>query len=254
MGKTKTTSSDLPALKIGSRVRCTDDGVEGHIAWANAVWVKIKWNDGEVVTWRRESLAGRPIEIRDADDEVRSEQPAEPVAEQVEGPATESEQGTPAEQSTPEAEAAPEQVNVTEPPATDTAVPERTPEAPATEAVPPAPEQTEGTTAALVIFTPESAALTKPKRERKAKTPAEPKEKKVSALNAAARVLAEAGQQMTCKEMIAAMAMKGYWSTPGGKTPAATLCSAILREIKMKGAESRFVKAAPGRFTSRGTV
>jgi hypothetical protein len=59
---------------------------------------------------------------------------------------------------------------------------------------------------------------------------------------------------MTCKEMVEAMAAKGYWSTPGGKTPDATLCSAILREIKVKGAESRFVKAAPGRFTSRTTV
>ena len=47
---------------------------------------------------------------------------------------------------------------------------------------------------------------------------------------------------------------KGYWSSPGGKTPDATLCSAILREIKVKGEQSRFIKAAPGRFSSRPTA
>jgi hypothetical protein len=33
--------SSLPALKIGSRVRCTDDGVEGRITWANSASVKV---------------------------------------------------------------------------------------------------------------------------------------------------------------------------------------------------------------------
>ena len=32
---------------------------------------------------------------------------------------------------------------------------------------------------------------------------------------------------MNCQEMIEAMAAKGYWKSPGGKTPAATLYSAI---------------------------
>ena len=44
-----TTSGEQPSLKLGSRVRCTDDGVTGRIAWANAVSVKIKWDDGEEV-------------------------------------------------------------------------------------------------------------------------------------------------------------------------------------------------------------
>jgi hypothetical protein len=34
----------------------------------------------------------------------------------------------------------------------------------------------------------------------------------------------------------------------GGATPAATLYSAILREIKAKGKESRFVKTERGKF------
>jgi hypothetical protein len=72
--------------------------------------------------------------------------------------------------------------------------------------------------------------------------------KKLSALDAAAKVLAETGQPMSCKEMIEAMAQKGYWSSPGGKTPSATLYSGILKEIATKGKESRFLKTDRGRF------
>ncbi len=72
----------------------------------------------------------------------------------------------------------------------------------------------------------------------------------MSCLDAAAKVLAEAGQPMTTQEMIDAMAAKGYWSSPGGKTPSATLYSAILRELS-KGAESRFVKTERGKFTRK---
>jgi hypothetical protein len=75
-----------------------------------------------------------------------------------------------------------------------------------------------------------------------------PKAKKLSALDAAAKVLGETGQAMTCPEMIGAMAAKGYWTSPGGKTPQATLYSAVAREITTKGAHSRFVKADRGKF------
>src|SRR5947209_4447468 len=72
-----TGTTTLPALKIGSRVRCTDDNVAGRIVWANGLSVKIKWDDGEQVTWRRDALAGRPVEILDADAEGgRTEAPA----------------------------------------------------------------------------------------------------------------------------------------------------------------------------------
>jgi hypothetical protein len=54
---------------------------------------------------------------------------------------------------------------------------------------------------------------------------------------------------MTCKEFIDAMAQKGYWSSPKGKTPASTLYSAVLRELTTKGKESRFKKADRGQFT-----
>jgi hypothetical protein len=98
---------------------------------------------------------------------------------------------------------------------------------------------------------PAPTAPAKPKRQRKAVAPTEPKEKKLSAIDAAVKVLTEAGQAMTTQEMIEAMASKGYWSSPGGKTPAATLYSSILRELDVKGEQSRFVKAAPGRFSLR---
>ena len=71
---------------------------------------------------------------------------------------------------------------------------------------------------------------------------------KLSALDAAARVLAESGQAMTCQELIAAMASKNYWTSPAGKTPQATLYSALTREIKTKKDQSRFRKAERGKF------
>src|SRR5271156_4180035 len=71
---------------------------------------------------------------------------------------------------------------------------------------------------------------------------------KVSALTAAARVLQEAGVAMSCPELIQVMADKGYWKSPGGQTPQATLYSALTREIKVRGKEARFKKAGPGKF------
>jgi hypothetical protein len=76
--------------------------------------------------------------------------------------------------------------------------------------------------------------------------------KKLSALDAAARILGETDQGMNSKELIDQMAAKGYWTSPGGQTPHATLHAAISREIKVKGKDSRFTKAGPGKFTASG--
>jgi hypothetical protein len=92
------------------------------------------------------------------------------------------------------------------------------------------------------------AAAAAPAKKTKAKKVKERKAKKTSALDAAVRVLEEAGQPMTCPDMIEAMRAKGYWTSPGGATPAATLYSAILREINAKGKDSRFVKTERGKF------
>ena len=70
---------------------------------------------------------------------------------------------------------------------------------------------------------------------------------KLSCLDAAAQVLKESNAAMSTTEMIEQMAAKGYWTSPGGKTPAATLYSALLRELK-KGNDSRFKKTDKGRF------
>lgn len=42
---------------------------------------------------------------------------------------------------------------------------------------------------------------------------------KMSCIDAAARVLAEAGEPLNAKQMIEAITTKGYWTSPGGKTP-----------------------------------
>ena len=72
-----------------------------------------------------------------------------------------------------------------------------------------------------------------------------------SALDAAARVLRESGQPLSCPELIEQMAAKGYWTSPKGKTPSSTLYAAIAREVKLKGAASRFIKTGPGTFAYR---
>ncbi|MEX1098754.1 MAG: winged helix-turn-helix domain-containing protein [Planctomycetales bacterium] len=90
------------------------------------------------------------------------------------------------------------------------------------------------------------AAAAKPPRKPKA-------DGKMSALDAAAKVLGEAGEPMNAKGMIDAMAEKKYWTSPGGKTPHATLYAAILREINAKGKDARFEKTDRGLFQIANT-
>lgn len=110
---------------------------------------------------------------------------------------------------------------------------------PAKEAsVPPLLDQTEaGKTAAKTpAHGKKQPAKTKPQRHQ------------LSALDAAAKVLAESAEPMTTRQMIDAMAAKGYWTSPGGATPHATLYSAILREMTVKNADARFLKTERGKF------
>jgi hypothetical protein len=92
---------------------------------------------------------------------------------------------------------------------------------------------------------PETKAEAKTAKTKKVK---EPKAEKVSAIEAAAQLLAGSKEPMNCKALIEAMAAKGLWTSPGGKTPHATLYSAILREINEKGKEARFKKTDRGHF------
>jgi hypothetical protein len=93
----------------------------------------------------------------------------------------------------------------------------------------------------------ETVATTPPPSPEKPVSPAN----KLSALDAAAKVLAETGQALNCAELIAAMAAQGYWSSPRGRTPAGTLYSAVLREIQIKGEKARFRKTSRGKFALR---
>ncbi len=113
----------------------------------------------------------------------------------------------------------------------------------------PKPPETETVDAGggiLVEIAPPPAKVPKP-------TPVA-KPRKASALSAAAAVLATATEPMTTKDLIAAMAAAGTWTSPGGKTPEATLSAAIGREIVTKGDASRFRKTAPGRYIANASV
>jgi short subunit dehydrogenase-like uncharacterized protein len=86
----------------------------------------------------------------------------------------------------------------------------------------------------------------KPPKAKKAKS-----DGKLSALNAAARVLESFAEPMTTKELVEAMASRGLWTSPGGATPERTLYSAILRELNLKGSNARFVKTERGKFAAK---
>lgn len=73
------------------------------------------------------------------------------------------------------------------------------------------------------------------------------KKKRSSGLDAAAQILADAGEPLNTKEMVERMLAKGLWQTTG-KTPAATIYAAIIREIAIKGKDARFRKTDRGRF------
>jgi len=104
---------------------------------------------------------------------------------------------------------------------------------------------------AVIPMDTAKAAKTKTPKKAKAKTekPAQPK--KLSALDAAAKVLGETGQAMTSQELITAMAEKGLWTSLGGKTPSNTLYAALMREVNAKGKDARFKKTERGKFAAK---
>jgi hypothetical protein len=114
-------------------------------------------------------------------------------------------------------------------------------------------DQAKKTDATKAKETYETAAETAPAKEKAAKAPkakAEPKPKKMSALDAGAKVLGEQAKPMNCHELIDEMSRKNYWTSPNGATPQATLYAAIMRELKTKGKDARFVKTGRGKFAA----
>ena len=78
-------------------------------------------------------------------------------------------------------------------------------------------------------------------------------DKPMSLIDAAAHLLSlGTGDPMRCKEIVDLAVDRGLWTPGKGKTPANTLYNAILREINVKGDESRFVKTERGKFTLAG--
>ena len=99
------------------------------------------------------------------------------------------------------------------------------------------------------------------KGKKKVAAPKKSDNGKLSCLDAAAKVLSEKKEPMSTAEMIEAMATKGYWKSPGGKTPVprpAFLAAGALEpptcQEPGKGNESRFTKAGPGHFTLSGNA
>lgn len=92
------------------------------------------------------------------------------------------------------------------------------------------------------------AKLAKKQQAKKSKTKRDPSEPRDSALNHAVTILQGSKEPLSCKEIIAAMESKKLWKSPSAKAPHEGLYVQIRNEIVKKGKESRFVKAAPGRF------
>lgn len=101
----------------------------------------------------------------------------------------------------------------------------------------------------------------KPRSGRKAKpaTPAapaakldpQPAAKRLSGLDAATQVLRAAGEPLNVGAIMERIAAEGLWQT-SGKTPAATIYAAMIREIAAKGPAARFQKVDRGRFVAAG--
>jgi hypothetical protein len=130
---------------------------------------------------------------------------------------------------------------------TPTAAPEAT--------TPKAPAKPAGAKRRAVAATTPAEAPAAPPPSVEAPCPAEAAPARVarlSALDAAAQVLAEADKPMRAVEMVEVMQAKGLWTSPGGKTPEATLYAGIIREIAAKGEKARFRKTDRGMFTAAG--
>ena len=76
-----------------------------------------------------------------------------------------------------------------------------------------------------------------------------PDAKSMSLLDAAAHLLSLDGKPaLRCQTLVNLAVSRGLWTPGDGKTPSNTLYASILREIKKKGDDSRFVKAERGKF------
>lgn len=116
----------------------------------------------------------------------------------------------------------------------------------------PAKKPAQANTAATVAkATPKASTKAKPAKnatppKQVAKQATKPK--RVSGLDLAAKVLADAKEPLQAKA-IAERAIAAGWQTTG-KTPHATLYAAMIREIAKKGKKARFTKTDRGLFAA----
>lgn len=93
----------------------------------------------------------------------------------------------------------------------------------------------------------------KPKAAKPAKVKAKgdkPSKKRESLIDAAYEVLLAAGEAMKPIEIVTKAVEKKLWTPKAGKTPEATLSSAIRREIEADGRKARFKKTGPNQFVA----
>ncbi|MBX3435704.1 MAG: winged helix-turn-helix domain-containing protein, partial [Pirellulales bacterium] len=117
----------------------------------------------------------------------------------------------------------------------------------------PAPTKAKATTKATKAKATTKAKAKAAETKAAKRAPARQRENKLSALDAAARVLGESQEPLNTKALIERMAAQGLWTSPGGATPHSTLYAAIIREIGTKGAEARFQKIDRGQFALAGS-
>ena len=105
-----------------------------------------------------------------------------------------------------------------------------------------------GAATSALVSTEKADASQPATKSKSTHTPQPVANKRLSALDAAAKVLAETTEPMNCRQLIETMTEKDYWQPNAGKTPQNTLHAALCKEIKTKGSDSRFAKAGRGQF------
>jgi hypothetical protein len=96
---------------------------------------------------------------------------------------------------------------------------------------------------------PRSGRKAKPATPAPAKPDPQPAAKRLSGLDAAAQVLCAAGEPLNVGTIMERIATQGLWQT-SGKTPAATIYAAMIREIAAKGPAARFQRVDRGCFAA----
>ena len=116
---------------------------------------------------------------------------------------------------------------------------------------PPTPEDHAALDKAIARFLDarEALRIAKVNASEARKTLRRAKRQPMRGLDAAYKVLQGYCMPIDTHRMVKEMAAQGLWKSPRGVTPAGTISTSIKREIKRKGAASRFVRGeVPGTF------